>query len=282
MKNLKKLFLMSILAVSSFVLSGIGKVEAADVFTLGNLDIVCDPAKVEKGKQATCYIVGVPSKTGGTVHGYIVKAYTTKHLKLAGATAVVTSTGQAWADATSATKQITPNSDMPEQVKTLSCAYDGETLGNITTTSYGCGVFYTVKDASNAFSATTVTSDATKSKINTEVFPNSTYGTIGAIIVKLDENFTGEECGEICVKPYRIPTVENYTDYSTCGNTAGTGCGVEFTSGNFYKCKEIKAQGSGTDPETGAFASYAILAACAFIAVSAITLAKKNNKFSRI
>lgn len=36
------------------------------------------------------------------------------------------------------------------------------------------------------------------------------------------------------------------------------------------------------DPETGSFASYAVLAAGAFIALSAITIAKKHNKFYKI
>jgi hypothetical protein len=112
------------------------------------------PEYIEAGQQANCYIVGVPSETTtGSVHGYVIKAYTTKHLKLVGAAGVVTSTGQTWADATSATKQITPSDDMPDQVKALSCAYDGEGIGSsIKATSFGCGVFYTVKNSNaNAF-----------------------------------------------------------------------------------------------------------------------------------
>jgi hypothetical protein len=285
MKKLKKLFLMSLLTVSSFVLSGVAKVEAADVFSLTSTDVVCDPEYIEAGQQANCYIVGVPSETTtGSVHGYVIKAYTTKKLKLVGATSVVTSTGQTWADATSATKQITPSDDMPDQVKALSCAYDGEGIGSsIKPTSFGCGVFYTVKNSNaNAFKPSTITSSATKASIPSTVFKNATYGVIGAVKVKLDQTATTSECGEVCVKVWRVPTATDYENYLTCGNNTGTGCGSE--TGNAYDCKELhyKKPGELPNTDTGAFASYALLAACALIAVSAITLAKKNNKFSRI
>ena len=53
-----------------------------------------------------------------------------------------------------------------------------------------------------------------------------------------------------------------------------------------YACAEVHYNETGTLPgdgtETGAFASYALLVAGALVAISAITLAKKNNKFSRI
>ena len=164
---------------------------------------------------------------------------------------------------------------MPEEVKALQCEYDGASLTNIQTTSFGCAVFYTVKNAStNAFSPAAITSSATKGKVNASIFANATYGVIGGITVKLDENVTGNECGEICVKVHRVPTKANYADYLTCGNDPSTGCGRDTAAtGNSYDCKEIHYNVSGTDPETGAFASYALLAACAFIAVSAITLA---------
>ena len=86
----------------------------------------------------------------------------------------------------------------------------------------------------------------------------------------------------MCVKVWRVPEKENYADYTSCGNdgTNANNCGSDTQLQ--YKCKEIHYKEDGTFAETGAFASYALLVACALIAISAITLAKKNNKFSRI
>lgn len=286
MKKVNKLFFMSILAISSFVLFGLTKVQAAaDVFTLKNTNIVCDPSKLDKGSRAKCYIIGVPSETTtGSVNGYVVRAYTTKYLKLIGAQAVVTNSDQTWIDATSATEQITAKDNMPENLKGFSCNHDGESLGSIDPTTYGCGVFYTIKNVEqNAFTPATITSDTTKSKVNSKVFTNASFGVIGAVIVELDEKTVGNECGEICVRAWRVPTKDNYSDYSTCTNNTSNGCGVDTVQEkNGYDCQEIHYNEPGTFTETGAFASYAILAACALIAVSAITLSKKNNKFSRI
>lgn len=283
MKNLKKLFIMSILAISSFVLWGLKTVEAAtDAFSLKNTDVICDPKKLDKGSRATCYIVGIPSETGTSVNGYVLRAYTTKYLKLIGAQEIVQNSKAAWTEASSATATpITPTSDMPDTLKTFNCAYDSSSITNVTPTSYGCGVFYTAKDSNDAFIKANIlaTNDVIKDKVKADVFPNDTYGVIGALIVELDENTVGKECGQICVKTWRVPTAAEYANYSTCTDPT-IGCGSD--TNLQYKCKEIHYNETGTFTETGAFASYALLAACALIAVSAITLAKKNNKFSRI
>lgn len=276
MKNFKKLFIMSILAISSFVLCGMTTVKAA-AFSLSNADIICDPAKLDKGSRATCYIVGIPSETGDSVHGYVSKAYSTKYLKLIGAQSVIASTDAAWATATSATNStITSKENMPSELKSLACEYDGDGLSNVSPTSFGCGVFYSIT-STNVFTQSTVKN----SGVSTDIVP-ATYGIVGALIVELDENVDGNECGEVCVKTWRVPETSNYADYATCGNSGDNtnNCGSD--TGNVYKCKEIHYNESGTITETGAFASYALLAACALIAVSAIALAKKNNKFSRI
>ncbi len=278
MKNFKKLFIMSILAISSFVLCGMTTVKAA-AFSLSNADIICDPAKLDKGSRATCYIVGVPSESGDSVHGYVAKAYTTKYLKLIGAQPVITNTDAAWATATSATNStITTKDNMPTELTSLACEYDGDGLTGVSATSFGCGVFYSIKSANaNVFTQSTIKN----SGVSTDIVP-ATYGIIGALIVELDENTVGNECGEVCVKTWRVPEASNYADYTGCGTSGDNSNNCGSDTNLAYKCKEIHYNESGTDPETGAFASYALLAACALIAVSAITLAKKNNKFSRI
>lgn len=278
MKKFKNLFIMSILAISSLVLCGMTTVKAA-AFSLSNTDIVCNPAKLEKGNRATCYIIGIPSETGDSVHGYIAKAYTTKYLKLISAQATVTNTDAAWTEATSATTQtITAKDNMPTEVKSFTCSYDGEGITGSTPNSFGCAVFYSIAAAkSNAFTQATIKNTAAPTDV-----VQAQYGVIGALTVELDENVQGNECGEVCVKTWRVPETSNYADYTTCGNSGDNSNNCGSDTGAAYKCKEIHYNEAGTFTETGAFASYAILAACALIAVSAITLAKKNNKFSRI
>lgn len=281
MKKTKKLLIMSILAISTFILCGMTTVRAA-AFSLTNTDIICDPSKLERGGRADCYIIGVPSETGDSVNGYIVKAYTTKFLKLKSASKIVPNTEAAWTDATSATATIAATDDMPESLKTFSCAYDSEGIKTGTqATSYGCGAFYTINTASaNAFTSSTIK----KTGIKSDLLPNATYGVIGYITVELDQSATGNECGEVCVKVWRVPEKENYSNYLTCGNDADNSNNCGSDSGNDYKCKEIHYNETPTGPiaETGAFASYALLAACALIAISAIALSKKNNRFNRI
>lgn len=278
MKKFKKLFMLSILAISTFILCGMTTVKAAG-FSLSNTDIVCDPANVEKGGRSTCYIIGVPSEDAtASVNGYINYIYTTKYLKLVGTQYLVTNSNSTLADATSATAQITPQDDMPDELKSFSCAYDTNISSSIQVSSFGCGIFYTKNSVTqNAFTPSTIKNTGIKSGILQD-----RYGTIGAILVGLDENATGNECGEVCVKVWRVPEKENYADYTSCGNdgTNANNCGSDTQLQ--YKCKEIHYKEDGTFAETGAFASYALLVACALIAISAITLAKKNNKFSRI
>lgn len=279
MKKTKKILIMSILAISTFILCGMTTVKA-DAFALKDNDIVCDPAVLEKGGRADCYIIGVPGDIGTSVNGYIVNAYTTKFLQIVSAKKMVRNSSAAWTDATSATATIAPTEDMPDALKSFSCAYDSGGIGSgITVTSYGCGAFYTIKNAENAFTRETIKNTGIKSGL----LPNATYGVIGSITVQLDENTTGNECGEICVKVWRVPTESNYADYTSCGTTDednSNNCGSD--SGGVYKCKEIHYNEDGQLAETGAFASYALLAACALVAISAIALSKKNNKFSRI
>ena len=84
-------------------------------------------------------------------------------------------------------------------------------------------------------------------------------------------------CGDICVKVWTIPDGVYYSKALECGT--GTGC-VQHTTSE-QKCVEIHIKASGST-ETGAFASYTILAAAAFIAISAVAIAKKNNKLYKI
>ncbi len=278
MRKLKKLFLMSILSVSAFVLCGMTTANAA-AFSLTNADVVCDPTELAKnGDRASCYIIGNPSATG-SVHGYAIRAYSTKHLNIIGTESIITNSDTAWTEALSATETIASKPNMSDGVKKFGCVADDTASSDAKT--FGCGIYYTVNSVENdAFTPATIKSEAALSQVG-DALPEGNYGVLGSIIVQLDDidpENPVSECGQLCVKVWRVATEENYENYSTCGNTNPELCGNE--TSNQYKCKDIHYRKAGA--ETGAFASYALLAACALIAVSAITLAKKNNKFSRI
>ena len=284
MKNIRNKVLSAILAISGLMMVGITTVKAANTnaFTLLNSDVVCEPNKLEKGDMATCYLIGKPDgEDGASVHGYVVNAYTTKYLKLENTKKVVaTNTGHVFSTAQSGTDTIKASADMPEDLKLFSCQNDPTIKTDEELSSFGCGIFYTVAGAqTNAFTPETV--KGAGAGLGTEVLPDSTYGAIGAFYVKLDDKVQGNECGEICVKVWRVPDADLYSNskYTACSNADG--CGSD--TGNVYDCKEVHYNAPIIEPEeTGAFASYALLIAGALIAVSAITLAKKNNKFSRI
>ena len=283
MKDIRNKILSAILAISGLMVVGMTTVQAAtyNTFTLLNSDVVCEPNELEKGDMATCYIIGKPSGADdSSVHGYVVNAYTTKYLTLENTKKVVaTNTGHVFSNAQSATETIKASEDMPADLKSFSCQNDSTISTDDELSSFGCGVFYTVANApSNAFTPTTVLGAA--SNVDSGVLPDSTYGAIGAFYVKLSDDVQGNECGEICVKAWRVPEATMYSNSQY--NCTDAGCGVD-TYNSTYDCKEVHYNAPIIEPgDTGAFASYALLIAGALIAVSAITLAKKNNKFSRI
>ena len=287
MKNLKKLFLMATMAVSALILTGVTTVNAAgEIFSLSNQKLVCDPSTLEAGENADCYIIGTPST--GDVNGFIVKSYTTKYLRLVGAKQIIANTGAAWAGKVSSANTGTTFAEtatMPSQLKEFKCDYNTEGMDDPNAVKdFGCAAFYTRTDATNitnAFNATSMKS----SGISENLIP-ANYGVVGALTVELDETVEGNDCGKICVQIWRVPVADEYPNYDDCGTRTENpvdGCGAVDMQ---YTCAEVHYNETGTLPgdgsETGAFASYALLVAGALVAISAITLAKKNNKFSRI
>ena len=135
---------------------------------------------------------------------------------------------------------------------------------------------------------------------------HSEYTIIGWYLVKLTDNATADSCGEFCLNVYPLTTEADKDNYAA----------VEQGTLSNGLCKEIKptvvieeqpkkctTEGSGENikyygkdgqvvtkeqydkdcnPDTGGWASYAVLAAGAFIALSAITIAKKHNKFYQV
>ena len=140
------------------------------------------------------------------------------------------------------------------------------------------------------------------SKIN-ESF--SGYTIIGWWQVQLADDATADNCGKICVYIEPMMTLADLTDPNRPK--------LETPTVENGRCREIKpkieikktcyTEGEGENikyygkdgsvvtkeqyekdcvPSTGGWASYAVLAAGAFIALSAITIAKKHNKFYQV
>lgn len=294
MKRIKLLLLTAILGLSSQAYIANAKSDAtAKAFELGQMKVVCEPDALESGDTAKCYIVGRPDVTGADyrVHGYVAQAYTTDYLTLVGAekNENITNTDAAFSKATttSGDDTIANKDNMPDVVKGFKCSYDSANAANAH--SYGCGVFYTTNNSSTyAF-----TPSAILNNVNRDIIKDQGYGVIGSFTVKLDEDSKTNTCGEVCVAVWRMTTDMSYNDYKKCaaggddceeptnmqspGNKGGYNC-VEL----HQKSKTLPDSPEPDTPDTGAFVSYAILAAGAVIAISAIAMAKKNSKFNKI
>lgn len=294
MKKIKNIILVSILTICAVTIVGIDKVNAA-TFDILNAKIVCEPDSLSAGQTTECYLTGKPDPATGeySVNGYVTYAYATKYLKLVGAEKSdnISNVGAYFVRPESATVTVdTTGTDMPVGMHGYQCTYDSEgiTASNV---DFGCAIFYTVKDKANAYTPTSI-----KDNVDPDTIPtnNGAYGVIGSYVVTLEseieENIT--ECGELCVKAWMAPAAEDYKDVLNCaagGKRADgtTDCGdatklVTPGQGDTnYICDEIHYE-NHTNPDTGTFASYALLVAGALIAISAITLAKKNNKIYRV
>ncbi len=99
---------------------------------------------------------------------------------------------------------------------------------------------------------------------------------------------TAEEWAKNC-----LCRIQNGKYYDSTGNPVteeeykkACGCRIDTTAGKYYdnNGNEVTEEEykKACVPETGSFASYAVLAAGALIALSAITIAKKHNRFYRV
>lgn len=284
MKKMKNMLLMSLLTICAVAIVGIDKVYAVP-FQLGSTaTLVCEPDTITVGEGTDCYLVGKPNPANGdAVHGYLTYAYTTEYLELHGATVNqnIADADSHFMDATSATGGLVASGNMPAGLNGVVCEYDKDIAGGL---DFGCAIFYTKSGKSAAFTPTSITTN-----VDPNTVPNgdTTYGVIGSYQVKLSTRAEGEACGELCVKAWVIPGENDYAHVKSCqtdGKKAdGTPCtDVTSTQTNGqYLCREVHYRG-GVNPDTGTFASYALLVAGALIAIAAITLAKKNTKLYRV
>ncbi len=283
---------MAFMTICTFAFLGINKVNAA-VFNLQNTDLVCEPASVSSGQSTDCYLIGVPSPTGTeySANGYVTYAYTTRYLNLNGAAvnSEITNADVTFIKPTSATQAITMSPDMPTGLTGFQCTYDSQNIeGGL---QFACAIFYTKKDQSNAFTPTSI--KKVNSKISgSSVLPNANFGIIGSYQVSLSNDMPEDvvsACGELCVKAWVVPGSDDYNHVDACatdgvradGNNCTDISSVQTTGTKLYTCQEVHVTGK-SNPDTGTFASYALLVAGALIAISAITLANKNNKIYRV
>ena len=164
--------------------------------------------------------------------------------------------------------------------------------------SQGCAIFWST-GSNPAFNPDSMGlyDSLTNNKIGVE--SGAKYIALGYIKVELPDDNQIEKCGNICVKTFSILTNANWeTGDCTAGDTtsswSGAACPQDSTvthsqpsqgaDDQGYDCYELhlKAYDPGGNTETGAFVSYAILAAAALIAISAVTIAKKHNRLQRI
>lgn len=287
MKKIKNILLMSILSICSFAFVSVAN---AETFDLQETNLYCTPESISAGSTARCYLIGKPSiaEATHTLSGFVVETYATKDLTITGvernnqinnSKAVYTKFG-------SSTSK--PFSNI-EVLKDFTCSFNAVADA----TDSGCSIFYSGDKLSdpNVYSGITIKNNVASFNLPTSY---ATYGVVGAITVEVSDTATGEKCGELCVSVWKISNSKDYASYKDCatgtsikdGYTCG-GTTTNQTNGKF-KCKEIHLKAKGTptvdpdSPATGAFASYAILAAGALIAISAVAMAKKNTKFNKI
>lgn len=258
MGKFKKITMTFMLSLCAFLMAG--RVNAAA--SANNFDIVCDPQSVEKGNTATCHLVAqINGDTG--IFGVVAKVTEMKHLRLY--------TGDGSTGVHGASNNVVGEYLKNGQSSSVVTAYSCVTTGSTVSDPF-CALFMS-KNGTNQILPTTGTSISGLKKGNNEY---KNYTDIGYFTVELDETATKEDCGRLCVSVQYGETSAAFTSNDLSAGTTGTAACDEITP------LLTESLGVKETPETGNFASYAVLIAGAFIAISAIAIAKKHNKFYRV
>jgi hypothetical protein len=299
----KKSILISIFALA-LMLFGVGAVKAAGT-SLQADDYYVTCLQGDKGNAITskngttlCYVVAAAKNTAGADAGFFSLAYSHGGLKILGTEAYSTVSKAMWiaANSGSQTPMKSDDSSAPSQLTSGVCEaatyVSGSAAKDIEST--GCGAFYSPTGGDKVFTKTNM-EDSSGTIITADMKTNmesGAYLVVGAFKVQITKE--GNGCGKICVKTMEIeedymwscavkdkngerkPSGDNVPEGTNCGNWP-----------NDY-CKEVhynvtnKVTPEPENEKTGAFASYTILAAGALIAISAITIAKKHNRISKV
>lgn len=289
MKKIKNILLMSVFSICSLAFASVVN---ATSFNLNNTNLYCTPESISAGETASCYLIGTAqnAEASYSVNGFVVQAYTTQDLKILNATKNSNINGSAAVyTPLGSVSTAKPFSDKPI-LKDFICNFSA----SADATDSGCAIFYSgdAVNSPNVYTGTSIFNNAASILSKTDY---ATYGIVGIINVEVSDTATGEKCGELCVAVWEIGNAKDYANYKECASATGKtdSCDgatpIRTTGVNNYKCKELHLKATPAPvvepdepPKTGAFASYAILAAGALIAISAIAMAKKNTRFNKI
>lgn len=285
-KRIYKLFLMAILGISSLFIAGAKvKADGTGPVHLENPRMYCDPAAIEAGKRAECFMIG-DIKGNTAVTGYIIEFVTTEGLSLKAAS--VNSNVKSSASAAiirkveaSATTNGAP-SDAPQAVKDFRCG-DLNEATPADVRDMGCVLFYAKDGTSDPFTETSLIRPKDLNANVAAKLTSDAVGVLGSLTVELDASWTNQKCGDICFAVWVVPDPENYENFKTCQN--GDPNAEECNPTPSYekrKCEQITLKEGTPQVETGSFVSYTILIAGILLAICAVAIAKKNNRLQKI
>lgn len=281
MKKSKNLLMMVFVFVCSLLLVGVMNVKATIGFQ--NDSPVCDPNNnLKPGGTTTCYLRGKATQTQETnkVHGFVTRLYTTDGLRFDDVKPYIDGTSAQAFEATGNSQgkytiALEGGGDSSTDNKIeFTCSFDSTIKAPQADwqiengDDYRCALFYSKgKDATVTVSSGTPKEESLKALTGT----GSGVMVIGIVDAHIDQNVdANSSCGEICVFTKEATELSSY-------KLEGT---------DAYACTEVHYTNNGgpasDTPTTGAFTSYALLAAGALIAISAVAIAKKHNKFYRV
>jgi hypothetical protein len=300
MKKTRNLLLLATLFVSIFAFAVTANARA---WGFSRAQLVCNPEELEAGGSADCYYFGKPSgEVSESNAGFYTRMYSTDNLVIDDVVvnAKLSGAGARYVESASLNEAViqTPSADMPSKLSGFRCVV--EPAGG-DAKSTGCGIFYSTQSSGSdnkvyKAASMVIYGDLTAQKVKTKI--NTTdVAVLGHIKVSLPDTNDVEACGNLCIASYAIGSNDDW-DRGDCTNNAGTsewsGESCEGSTPSLtpatqgkqeeFDCFEIKLK-QGTPqhvPESGAFVSYAILAAGALIAISAVTIAKKHNRIQKI
>lgn len=249
MKKFKSYLLAGVAAVSALMFAGSVNADS----TATSFKVVCSPDSISASEESKCYVLAKVTDSIFAVDARITKL---KDLELVG-TSPVSGSNSNIAGEYLKNGQSSTTKDKNDKAYTCQNALaDGK----------GCAVFIS-KNKTNQI----MENKTGKAQISlSDTSDINSHTAIGFIQVKLAEEQSDAACGEICLSMNFTKAPEFADSTAAVGNSD---C-VEIT-------KKI-TNSTTSNSSTGSFASYAVLAAGAFIAISAIAIAKKHNKFYRV
>ena len=252
MKKIKNLIIGLIIMTSFFVFA---KITKAEDLVLQGVKVVCKPESLEIGENKTsrCYLI---ARASGNAYALktLVELTDLDLVSYDGSGSLNNnSTGVSELDSRVGIEAVIPGSTFDKTatgMENVSCTDE---------TSF-CVLFYTKDNGTGVIS-----SDLSSGGIELE---QDNYTIIAYYDVALADTAESNTCGKICVFPFIYQTKETNENDSIRADDS---------------CYEITINGDIPDnPESGAFISYIVLAIGALIAVLAVALANKNNKFYKI